>query len=200
MVGSDRRLGDWLSAKLTPELARMPDGFFDSFAFTQTGRNYTHPLMLGLLARTLWTLDGVANVGVDVRFNLGQGTKFQPDLAAFDAELQSIVCVDYESPSSSDARIPEKDVDSYVRWRKSLNRPAPLYVILTTLPDGPAPGWELRYTAAGQYNEAFRGREAEVRANPLRFWRTYYERALAGRDLAGVVILNVGKAGVSRVL
>jgi len=169
------------------ELIRsVPDGFYDSFAYTRTGQNLTHPLTLGMLVRVVGELRGVAHVAVDLRINDLKGIKFQPDLVGLDARWQPVVVVDYESPNSSDARIPKKDVGKYL----AVKMRAP-YVVVTTLPDRPAPDWELRYASPGHANDRFAGRLGAVRRNPCRFWYGHYRRTMRGWDLSGVHFVNI---------
>ncbi len=196
---SSEALADIIARNLEQSLRVLPEGFLDTFRFTRTGSNYTHPVVLGLLARVLWNLEGVRHVGIDVRFNHGDGAQFQPDLVAFgDLPEKPLVFVDYASPNSSDARVPEKDVDSYVRWRDGGGMAAP-YVIVTTLPDKPSPAWELRWTHGDYCNSRFKGQEEELRQNPLRCWLPHYRKEFAKRDMIGIVVLNVSGTAVSRV-
>src|ERR1700704_6035644 len=114
-------------------IVATPQGFYDSFDFTRTGSNFTHPRTLGYIARALWALRGVATVGIDVRFNDGNGVKIQPDAVAFDDNDEPVLLVDYESPNSSDARVPNKNVRRFLTWIDGKQR-VPSYVIITTLP------------------------------------------------------------------
>jgi len=188
---------DRLAARLEPLFAPLPEGFHDSFRFTQTGRNLTHPVTTGLLAKLLWDFPGAAQVALDYRLNLGRRVKFQPDLALLDERFRAMAFVDYESPNSSDARIPTKDVDAFITWRRGANIEAP-YVIVTTLPDRESEDWELRYTAVGYYNKAFRGRRAEVRQNPFRFWYGFYLDEFSRRDMADIALVNIDGKAVRR--
>ena len=64
------------------------------------------------MAKLLWQAPGVHGVGIDVRINLGSGIKLQPDLVAYNAGYEELALIDYESPNSSDARVPWKDVQN----------------------------------------------------------------------------------------
>lgn len=88
---------------LATEIAALPEDFFSTFRYTTTGNNLTHPVTLGAIVHVARRLPGVVHLGIDVRFNLGDGTKFQPDVVGFDEELGPCLIVDYESPNSSDA-------------------------------------------------------------------------------------------------
>jgi len=178
-------------------MAKVPEGFYGSFRFTQTGNNLTHPVTLGYLSRIMWSLPNVGQLGVDLRLNFA-GVKFQPDLVGLNAEHQPLAFVDYESPNSSDARIPVKDVDAYVAWRRRLGETVP-YVIVTTLPDQKTDDWELRYTAAGKYNEAFYGRRDEIQRNPCAFWYRFYLKEFSKRDMEGIALVNIDREAVRRV-
>jgi hypothetical protein len=179
------------------ELRIFPGGFFDSFDYTTSGNNFCHPLTLGALVRVVWNLRGVAAVGIDVRFNSGGGVKFQPDVVAFDRDRQPLVAIDYESPNSSDARIPWKDVDAYLSWNSGQRLSLP-YIIITTLPDRQADGWELRYVHGKGYNADFRGREKEVRANPYRFWLAYYSEQFKSRNMEWISLINIDRGNPHR--
>ncbi|MBM4031597.1 MAG: hypothetical protein FJ291_07410 [Planctomycetes bacterium] len=159
----------------------LPDGFYNSFEFTQTGQNLTHPRTVGLIVKACWALPEVAAVDVDVRFNLGRGCKFQPDAAARTSDGEVILVIDYESPNSSDARIPVKDVGQFIGWarREFHKRGAqpPPYLIITTLPDQPDPGaWWAMWTAEGQYNEGRRKDSDKIRIHPRDYWYDFYRK------------------------
>ena len=193
-------LADEFARRLEVEVQGLPAGFLDSFDYTRTGNNLTHPIVLGSIVRVTWGLPGVRFVGVDVRVNLGGGIKLQPDVVAFDNNLNYLFFADYESPNSSDARVPIKDVNAYIAWRKQKELDVP-YLIVTTLPDRESPCWELRWTSAGYYNEAFQGRWEEVARNPFGFWYSYYRGEFAGKkmDMDGVVLVNLNGKVVKRV-
>ena len=124
-----------LLAELRTGIKAFPDGFYDSFEYTKTGKNLTHPWTIGLLSKILWNLGGVTEVGIDVRINRPDGAKFQPDLVAY-RKGDPVLLVDYESPNSSDARVPGKDVEPYLTWVAGEEGRAE-YLIITTLPGTP---------------------------------------------------------------
>lgn len=183
-------IADKFARILENEIGDFPEGFFDSFRYTQTGNNLTHPLIWGILSRKLLEFPGIVNVGIDVRINLGGRVKFQPDLVGFDSNNQMIVFLDYESPNSSDARIPTKDVDAYLKWWKKTNIDVP-YLIVTTLPNQCASDWELRYTSKGQCNEDFRGKRKEIQKNPCYFWYRYYASEFRKRQMNNIALVNI---------
>jgi hypothetical protein len=183
-------LADDFARLLEVEVQDLPDGFLDTFDYTTTGNNLAHPVVLGSIVRVAWELPGVRFVAVDLRVNLGGGVKFQPDLAALDEDLGHLFFIDYESPNSSDARVPTKDVDAYIQWRGRTGLDVP-YLIVTTLPDRETPSWELRWTSAGWCNEGFQGRRQEVAANPFRFWHGHYLAEFADRTMDGVALVNL---------
>ena len=191
-------LADEIASHLQPLLTGLPDGFHDSFAFTQTGNNLTHPVTLGLLCRILWDMPQFTLVAIDLRLNLGDGVKFQPDLACLGSGHAPTALVDYESPNSSDARVPVKDVDSHLRWqsRSALSVP---YIIVTTLPNRRRDGWELRYTSSKGCNVDFRNRRDEVRQNPFRFWYAFYLNEFSKRDMKNISLVNIDGRNVQRV-
>ena len=194
------QLADVLAVRLQQALQGVPDRFLDTFEFTATGQNLTHPIILGALSRLAWDLlPGVRFVGIDVRLNRGGGVKFQPDVVAFDGQLGHLLFLDYESPNSSDARIPRKDIDAYCAWTQLSGEAVP-YIIITTLPDCESPRWELRYTSPGHCNEQFRHRERDVCQNPFRFWYAHYRSLLAGRNIGQVASVNISGKHVARVI
>lgn len=191
------RLAASIGRSLERAIRPFPVEFFSSFKYVKTGNNLTHSLILGELVRIVRRLPYVHHVGIDVRLNAGSGIKFQPDLVAYDQKLDPLFFIDYESPNSSDARIPVKDIEAYRKWTQiSGKRP---YLIVTTLPDTKTPKWELRYTAKGQYNEAFKGQQAKVRKNPFMFWRSYWKRCVGSKNLDGIAVLNIDRKRVRRV-
>lgn len=186
-----------LLAGLGIGIRAFPQDFYDSFNYTTTGKNLTHPWTIGLLSKILWGLDRITQVGIDVRFNLGQGTKFQPDLVAYTKD-QPVLFVDYESPNSSDARVPGKDVEPYLDWVADATIRAE-YIIITTLPARRCPGWEVRYTSKGGCNYKFRHLRDEIRSNPFEFWYRYYRRALRGKRLGAVSFVNIDGQKIAHV-
>lgn len=190
-------LADSLAARLTVALCDLPDGFLSSFAFTKTGNNLTHPIVWGLLARAVWEMPGVFYVGIDVRLNLGQRVKFQPDLVAFGSTPADsrhfdnhVLYVDYESPNSSDARIPKKDIDAYRAWSRGRGRDVP-YLIVTTLPNRECPAWELPWPTKEMRSDNLSTHRAKIRANPFLYWYAHYEQAFTDRDLSNVALINI---------
>lgn len=172
-------------------ISDFPEGFYDSFKYTTTGRNDCHPWTIGLLCRVLWSLPRVTQVAVDVRFNIARKIKFQPDLVAYRGDTPVLV-VDFESPNSSDARVPRKDALAFLRWTRHTGF-SPDYVIITSLPDRETPSWQLRHVGAGQANHNFRGRCAEICTNPFAFWYAVYRKRLKGQHLQGVRFVNLDR-------
>ncbi|MBF6570375.1 MAG: hypothetical protein IVW54_16020 [Candidatus Binataceae bacterium] len=174
-----------------------------TFRFVTTGMNLCHPITVGLIAKVVGEMDGIGYVGVDVRLNDGTRRKFQPDVAGFrDAdgvrENQPVIFVDFESPNSSDGRIPGYHLVQYLNWARERQQETP-YVIVTCLPDGRVAesDWELRYTAKGYCNADHKGKLKEICANPFRYWTTVWRRELRGRsDLLGVFFLNIDRRKV----
>ena len=189
-------IADWVAQQLEPRIQDLPVEFFDSFCFTKTGNNLTHPWTWGILTHILWGLSGITRVGVDVRLNK-DGVKFQPDLIGYSANDQPAIFLDYESPNSSDARIPKKDIDPYLTWRRNCDDYVP-YIIVTTLPDHVSPNWELRFTSAGKYNHAFRGKRKSIRQNPCQFWYDFYLTEFRKRDMTGISLVNISQKSVKR--
>ena|SRR5437016_3596967 len=191
-------LADELADRLQTDIAPLPESFFDSFEYTSTGSNLTHPVVLGSLSRFAWGIEGVSVVGIDVHLNR-DGIKFQPDIVGYNAALQPLIFLDYESPNSSDARVLPKDVDGFCAWSK--HAPGVPYLIITTLPDKPASGWELRWTAKGNYNYGYGGKESrdKLRENPYRFWYDHYVPGFGKRCMNNIAVINISGRRVSRV-
>lgn len=154
----------------------LPDNFYDTFDYTITGNNLTHPLTLGVLCKILGSLHSAYNIGVDVRLNMAKNVKFQPDLVVYGNLFNNTdikLFVDYESPNSSDARIPEKDMGAYLKWTTATGISAP-YLVITTLPNKCSRCWQIRYTSEGGYNSIFQNRADDILRNPFTFWYKYY--------------------------
>jgi hypothetical protein len=173
-------------------------GLCGTFNFTRTGKNFCHPVIWGLITNAVEGLPGVRYIGIDVRLNEGDGLKFQPDVVGFEAGGKPILYVDFESPNSSDARIPIKDAKAYSHFVKKDGHPAP-YVIVTSLPDCSSPEWELRWTNKGQYNFKHRGKKKEVWANPFRYWSTLWRKELSDQDLVNVTLVNIDRENVTEI-
>jgi hypothetical protein len=193
-------LASMIRLRLQNAIREYPEEYFATFKYTVRGNNYTHPFVLGELVTIVSSLPKVSRVALDVRLNTKRKVKFQPDIVAYGRDLenpQPLLFVDYESPNSSDARIPDKDIEAYKVWR-SVNRTAP-YVIVTTLPDRRADAWELRYTAAGFCNHAHKGSRPKIRSNPFRFWVEQWKQSLKASDLENITILNINAKKVDVV-
>jgi hypothetical protein len=78
--------------------------------------------------------------------------KFQPDILIRGHQEEILAAIDFESPNSSDARVPHKDVTAYLRW-VTTSAQSFEYLIITSLPDRPTSTWELRYASTGKWNE-----------------------------------------------
>ncbi|TET47230.1 hypothetical protein E3J62_02075 [candidate division TA06 bacterium] len=156
---------------LEKEIQTLPSGFYDSFEYTRAGKNLTHPRTLGCIVKVLLGFDSVKAVDIDIRMNIGR-VRFQPDIQVIGTDDTPILFIDYESPNSSDARIPRKDVLPYLK----LGRPIP-YIVITTLPDAPKAKWKTRvYPSSASRN---RGRvRQKIRESPRRFWYNNYRHEL----------------------
>ena len=180
------------------ELSKCPlvkPSFYNTFDYTRTGNNYSHPRTLGLLVRACYSLPEVAVVDVDVHLNEGRNVKFQPDVMALDNAGHCMLVLDFESPNSSDARIPEKDVEPYLRWNCQQPGNVP-YLIITSLPKKVVPPrprlstrrylprphgnkqWELRYTSPGGCNEEHLQYKDEIESEPYTYWYHFYRKKL----------------------
>lgn len=196
-----RRFIRTLRPRLEEAIRSLPEGFFDTFNFVTTGINLCHPIAVGLIAKVVGEMSGVAYVGIDVRLNNGKGQKFQPDVVAYaDPEgvrqNRPVVFVDFESPNSSDGRVPNYHLPQYLDWVRGRDPKTP-YVVITSLPDGRASGWELRYTAKGLCNAEHKGKLDEICENPFRYWTRVWRQALGMRsDISDVYFLNIDRRKV----
>ena len=170
----------------------IPEGFYDSFQYTETGKNFTHPRTVGLIAKACWRLPMVLAVDMDVRYNLGSGKKFQPDVAVLcrttsggtPEDNHPMLVIDYESPNSSDARIIKKDLRNYLGWARSRlvkkRCDPPPYLIITTLPrQADSKKWQVRWANKGQWNYGHWRNRAEIAESPANYWYGFYRSELA---------------------
>jgi len=148
--------------------------YFDSFDYTTTGSNFCHPRMLGLIAKAAWMLPKAGAVDIDVKLNAGGGIKFQPDIFVRDDSETPILAVDFESPNSSDARIPWKDVEPYLKWVEKSQSEVP-YIIFTCLPKN-ARSWELRWTNVNGWNADHRDARDQIIGAPFTYWYEFYRK------------------------
>lgn len=177
--------------------ANLPDSFYNSFDFTETGRNLCHPITMSLISDAVAKLDGVAHVGIDVRLNAGGGAKFQPDVVGFRGDLRRYVLyVDFESPNSCDTRIRDKDIQPYLKWAAKHENNAVPYIVVTSLPNRSDLKWQFRYPNWLRNAEHTRD---EIRKNPLSYWSSFWRSDLADLDLSGVALLNIDGGLVQRV-
>lgn len=169
--------------------------FYNTFDYTRTGNNYSHPRTIGLVVKACYSLPEIAVVDVDVHLNIGAGTKFQPDVVALDHKGRCLLLLDFESPNSSDARIPEKDIEAYLKWIRAKPYSVP-YLIITSLPKRVSPlplrlgtkngvrrprrnkKWELRYTSSGGCNEEHAQYKHEIESEPFKYWYRVYRKKL----------------------
>ena len=194
-----------LRSRLEGALRSLPEGFYDTFEFTTTGNTLCHSITLSLIAKVLGEMDGVGYVGVDVKLNDGGGVKFQPDVVGFgNAEslgrVEPVIFVDFESPNSSDGRVPNYHLPQYMRWIKVQEHKAP-YVVITSVPDAPAPKWKLLYAGPKGLNFVHKAHLNEIRRNPFRYWKAVWAKELcnqSGLDMSGVFFLNINGRQVVR--
>lgn len=192
------KLARWFSEELTNEISHLPSDFFNTFHYTTTGNNLTHPVTLGAISHIIWKFPKVNSIGIDVRLNNRGGTKFQPDIVGFDNRLNPVVVIDYESPNSSDARVPIKDWESYANWLELQKQITP-YFVVTTLPTSESPNWELRWVAKDQCNSVFSGERDKIRRNPFEFWYGHYRSQSGKYNLNGIHMINID-SGFAKVV
>ena len=191
-----------LCKKIVDELQKQIESFredlYGTFKFTVTGNNLTHPRTIGILCKILWDIKTISAVYVDMRFNEGRKKKFQPDLTGVDNRGNPIICIDYESPNSSDARVLEKDIDSYKSWATAKKSQVP-YIIITTLPDKYTPEWEVRYTSKNGYNYHYRDKKLEILKNPYSFWYSHYRDYMKKIDAHNIFFVNINGKSVDLI-
>jgi hypothetical protein len=188
---------------LEAELASHPiltDRHYASFDFTHRGPLGCHALTVKVLAAVCRRLPGVSRVDTEVHFNRADGVTFWPDVVGWDRSGQIAVAIDFESPNSSDARVPFKDVQRYLELLVSVEEEeqealmecqrlgvepdwSPLdpfpYFIVTSLPTFPvsAASWPKKWTSPGYWNE---GQDySSVRGSPFVHWYAYYRSEVA---------------------
>lgn len=192
---------DSLRKSLETAIKTLPEVFYSTFQYTKTGNNLTHPITVGLIAAAVRKLPRVKFVGIDVKLNEG-GSKFYPDVVAFssiDNEMVPLLIVDYESPNSSDMRIPKKDVAAYRKWVSRSGHENVPYVIITTLPDSESKHWQLRYTTKLNASVKSKKSKAEMRRNPKAFWYKIYKQKITSKLPKDVYFLNISEKDVQRI-
>lgn len=189
-------------AELEEAIQKFPDDFYSSFNYTKTGMNLTHPFTLGLISKILYKLIDSCIVAQDIRINL-PNIKFQPDLAVYTEISTPLLFIDYESPNSSDSRIPRKDIKPFSVWRQ-IQASAANYYVITTLPNTHSPSWKLRYATPTGNNREFSGSLAKptrekIRHNPFRFWYKYYAEKIVEEELKRVEFININRKRVDLI-
>lgn len=177
--------------KFSKEIKNAPDGFYSTFQYTKTGKTWTHPLTLGYITKVLWNFENVANIYIDLRVNVKKNNKkvkFQPDIFVCGGNDEPLLVIDYESPNSSDSRIPSRNILHYLNWGRSTP-----YIIITTLPKRESPDWELRYASKGDTNGNHKGKLREIQKNPFSYWYKFYRDELRkNKDaLNNVYFINI---------
>lgn len=187
-----------IASRLETEIKSLPEGFHSTFTYVKTGDNRCHSSTIWILAKIISGLPDIEHVGIDVPL-VRKGAKIKPDVVGYGPDWKHAVYVDFESPNSSDSRVWEKDCKPYAAYREAEPTLCAPYIIVTSLPDREAPGWQLRWTSGQQYNHACYGLEAEVRRNPFRFWLERWRKLIDTDRMAGVTILNIDDRSVRRV-
>ena len=160
----------------------FPEGFFDSFEFSELENGYNHPFTVEVITKVLRGSMGMKWFGLEYR---GFKKYFRPDITVFKRKnkklFEPILIIDYESPNSSDARVIEKDILKYLKSMElsSPNQYIP-YWIITSLPNKPL-DWKLKYTRKNYYNFGFSKDEDEIKNNPMDYWYDYYKNEIFGR-------------------
>lgn len=166
--------------RLAKVVETVDDGFYDTFEFTQTGNNFTHPWTWARLFDIFYEIDGVTALVNDQR-------RFKPDVVVCKNgkngfNFSPSLYIDYESPNSCDARIVKKDVEKYILF----GNPIP-YIIITTLPKKESPDWKLLWTGKDGANKHLHGlnrneknqERDKIRKNPFDYWFSFYREKLS---------------------
>lgn len=188
-------LTDSLIKSLTKRIMSVPQSFYSTFEYTSRGNNLTHPFTLEFIVDSLRELKYSDYIGIDVRLNDKNGTKFQPDIVGYTKNFYENIYIDYESPNSSDARIVIKDVLAYLAWTKATKSTAP-YIIITTLPEIESRDWKLLYKYG--YNKGLYDNNEAVKNNPYLFWYNYYYKELEKHEHKNIVLININGNNISR--
>jgi hypothetical protein len=196
-IVNPKKLINDFAKRLEEIVENVPDDFYDTFEFTKTDNNYTHPWTWARLIEIFSEIDNVTAV-------LNDQKNFKPDIVIYneDFNFSPVLYIDYESPSSSDARIVTKDVDKYIAF----NKPIP-YVIITTLPKKESPKWKLLWAGKDGYNNHLYSTDKNVRAdnqkkiqkNPFDYWYSFYRSKLKdyGDKLENIYFLNINGKQIS---
>ncbi len=202
-MSNGKALVEDIVRRLKTEIRTLPEGFHSTFDYVKTGNNKCHSSTIWLLAKIVSGLSEVEHVGIDVPLGR-KGAKIKPDVVGYGPDWSHVIYVDFESPNSSDTRVWLKDCEPYAAYRAANPDTCAPYVIVTSLPDCEAPGWQLRWTnmtlKGPQYNHAYRERGAEVQKNPFRFWLGRWREMIDAHRIAGVTILNIDGRSVRRVV
>lgn len=157
--------------------SNIEEEYYTTFEYTRTGFNSCHSRTLGEITKALWKMKETKEVYIDARLKNADVT-FRPDILAYN-DSGATIAIDFESPNSSDARIIEKDILQFLRWKRcSTNKNDSInYIILTSLPEK-SNDWELRWTGKGYYNEGHKVHQKEIIDNPYVYWFTFYKKEL----------------------
>ena len=147
---------------------------------------------MGFIVKAINSLYPDAIIEIEPHLSVnGPGKKktWNPDILVLRNEKELFI-IDYESPNSSDTRVPEKDVKQYTYSKLKIP-----YIIITTLPKKPSPDWQLRYTSKGYWNEKHKGEKDEIRKSPYNYWYKFYRKKCSGKE--NMFFLNINGRKVS---
>lgn len=179
-------------------IENVPPGFYDTFEFAESPNNFVHPWTWARIIESFSKIDNVTAVLND------QKQDFRPDVIVIkngDFNFSSpLLFIDYESPSSSDARIPSKDVGKYIaRIEKNIYLNKVPYIIITTLPKKESPKWKLKWAGKDGVNKHHKDAEDEILKNPFDYWYSFYRSELKdyGDKLENIHFLNINGKQIS---
>ena len=186
-------------------IENVPPEFYGTFDYNESPKNFVHPWTWARIIESFSKIDNVTAVLND------QKRYFRPDVVVYNKDFDfssPLLYIDYESPSSSDARIPSKDVDKYIAHiEKNINLNKVPYIIITTLPKKESPKWKLKWAGKDGYNNHLYSTDKNLRAenqkkiqkNPFDYWFSFYRNKLkdCGDKLENIRFLNINGKQIS---
>lgn len=181
------------------------DELYSTWDYVSGEDRICHQRTTAMMAHAAWQLPNSPAVDLERCFRVGfephpvkasreKAIKWHPDLVLTDSMESVILLADFESPNSSDFRVIDRDLQRwYVNWVKQFGT-TPEYLIITSLPDAPAPAWDCRYVAADGYDQK------AAQKNPFRYWYGIYKARFKPAWAAyPIVFANFNGKKLSRV-
>src|SRR5262249_4001079 len=130
----------------------FPPELYATWDYVSGENRVCHQRTTALLAHAAWMLPMAPAVEQENCFVIGyephpekpgrqKAVKWHPDMVLRDGDGKILLLVDFESPNSSDFRVIERDIQLwYLNWI-AYGFDVTEYLIITSLPDAPAPSW-----------------------------------------------------------